>query len=161
MVNGCEAGAAEPRGGTFRGHDGRRARGLEAQMRGTEACCEAKEADERHGGSEARLTSGMQRSRGDRMIGWGHSISGGGWRDDGRSGAGCRILMAEGRSADSREADFPGAVTCHLFRGLERVDECGRAAANGGDGNRSPTRATRARGDMLARWHAAKQRRLS
>ena len=24
--------------------------------------------------------------------------------------------MAEGRSADSREADFPGAVTCHLFR---------------------------------------------
>ena len=47
--------------------------------------------------------------------------------------------MAEGRSADSREADFPGAVTCHLFRGLERVDECGRAAANGGDGNRRPT----------------------
>ena len=54
--------------------------------------------------------------------------------------------MAEGRSADSREADFPGAVTCHLFRVLVRVDECGRAAANGGDGNRRPTRATRSRG---------------
>ena len=35
--NCCEANAAEPRGGTSRGHEGRRARGLEAQMRGSEA----------------------------------------------------------------------------------------------------------------------------
>ena len=70
---------------------------------------------------------------------WRVTGTGSGSSGVGRSGAGRRILMAEGRSADSREADFPGAVTCHLFRVLVRVDECGRAAANGGDGNRRPT----------------------
>ena len=40
------------------------------------------------------------------------NISGLGWRAR-DSGAGRGILIAEGRNADSRGADFLGAVTCH------------------------------------------------